>query len=91
MEFIFFNMFVFIINVVFEDREVYFNFVEIDLEFIEFIMKWLKVILGVNLFFLSVGFEQKWFVDDLSDDENGYRIISIKNCYNVLNRKLVIL
>lgn len=57
MEFIFFNMFVFIINVVFEDREVYFNFVEIDLEFIEFIMKWLKVILGLNLFFLSVGFE----------------------------------
>lgn len=91
MELILLNMFVSIINAAFEDREAHLNPAETDPELIEFIMKRLKAILGVNLLSSSVGPEQKWFVDDSSDDENGYRITSTKNRYNVLNRKLAIL
>lgn len=90
MELILLNMFVSIINAAFEDREAHLNPAETDPELIEFIMKRLKAILGVNLLSSSVGPEQKWFVDD-SSDENGYRITSTKNRYNVLNRKLAIL
>lgn len=91
MELILLNMFVSIINAAFESRETQLKSSETDPELIEFIMKRLKAILGVNLLSSSVGPEQKWFVDDSSDDENGHRIISTKNRYNVLNRKLAIL
>jgi len=91
MELILLNMFVSIINAAFESREAHLNPSETDPELIEFIMKRLKAILGVNLLSSSVGPEQKWFVDDSSDDENGYRIMNTKNRYNVLNRKLAIL
>jgi len=91
MELILLNMFVSIINAAFESREEHLMPSETDPELIEFIMKRLKAILGVNLLSSRVGPEQKWFVDDSSEDENDYRIINTKNRYNVLNRKLAIL
>ena len=91
MELILLNMFVSIINAAFGSREDHLKPSETDPELIEFIMKRLKAILGVNLLSSSVAPEQKWFVDDSSDDENGCRIINTKNRYNVLNRKLTIL
>lgn len=75
MELILLNMFVSIINTAFEDREYTMKDSETDPELVEFIMKRLKEILGFNMLFNSISpqREEKWYVDDSSDDENGFR------------------
>lgn len=90
MELILLNMFVSIINSAFESRESDLDNSETDPELVEFILKRLRGILGVNLLSKGVGPDkgEKWYVDDSSDEENDLRIISTKTSLNVLNRKL---
>lgn len=90
MELILLNMFVSIINSAFESRECELDNPETDPELVEFILKRLKAILGVNLLSSTVSpdIDEKWYVDDSSDEENDHRMISTNNEYNVLNRKI---
>lgn len=90
MELILLNMFVSIINEAFGSRETEIGNPETDPELVEFILKRLKGVLGVSLLSKTVTPErnEKWYVDDSSDEENDHRMISTKISFNVLNRKL---
>lgn len=69
MVLIFLNMFVFIINFVFVDRKCLMKDVEIDFEFVVYLIKKLICVLGVNVL-VYLGDDYKMFVDDdLSDEE----------------------
>lgn len=91
MELILLNMFVSIINAAFESRESDLDNSETDPELVEFILKRLKAILGVNLISSTVSpeIDEKWYVDDSSDEENDHRIITTNNHFKVLNKKMV--
>ena len=75
MELIFLNMFVSIINAAFGDRETRIKDSETDPELVEFLMKRFKEIFGFNMLFNSISpqKEEKWYVDDSSDEDNEYR------------------
>ncbi|KAJ7381778.1 hypothetical protein OS493_039071 [Desmophyllum pertusum] len=90
MELILLNMFVSIINEAFGSRETEIGNPETDPELVEFILKRLKGVLGLNLLSTTVTPErnEKWYVDDSSDEENDHRMISTKISFNVLDRKL---
>lgn len=91
MELILLNMFVSIINSAFENRESELENSEPEPELVEFIIKRLKGIFGVNLLSSTVSpeIDEKWYVDDSSDEENDHRVLNTNNHFvNVLNRKL---
>lgn len=94
MELILINMFVSIINAAFADKESLMKDSETDPELTEFIMKRLKNILGINMLMNSIGprKDEKWFVDDSSDEENEKRRDNgentLKSAFTTLNKKV---
>ena len=94
MELILLNMFVSIINSAFGDRSSILKDSETDPELVEFIMMRLKTILGVNMLVNSISpkKDEKWYVDDSSDEENefrrDYKRNGPKSALKVLNKKI---
>lgn len=88
MELILLNMFVSIINSAFGSRVENLDHSQPEPELVEFIMARLRGILGVNLLSTRVTPNEKWYVDDSSDEDNDLRLLSTKNTLSVLNRKL---
>ena len=94
MELVLLNMFVSIINCAFGDRNSIVKDSETDPELVEFIVKRLKTILGVNMLVngISPKKDEKWYVDDSSDEENelrrAYKGNGPKSTLKVLNKKI---
>lgn len=94
MELVLLNMFVSIINCAFGDRNSIVKDSETDPELVEFIMKRLKTILGVNMLVNSISpkKDEKWYVDDSSDEGNelrrAYKGNGPKSTLKVLNKKI---
>ena len=94
MELVLLNMFVSIINCAFGDRNSIVKDSGTDPELVEFIMKRLKTILGVNMLVngISPKKDEKWYVDDSSDEENEprrtYKGNGPKSTLKVLNKKI---
>ena len=94
MQLILLNMFVSIINCAFEDRNSIMKDSETDPELLEFIMKRLKTTLGVNMLVNSISSQkdEKWYVDDSSDEGNEFRRDynenGLKSTSEVLNEKI---
>ena len=92
MELILLNMFVSIINAAFEDRESTMIDSETDPELVEFLMKKFKDLFGFNLLANTIGPQEKWTVDDSSDEDNlfraEYKKNGLDNTFKELNKKL---
>ena len=94
MELILLNMFVSIINCAFGNRNSIVKDSKSDPELVEFIMRRLKTILGVNMLANSISpkKDEKWYVDDSSDEENEFRGVhkgnGPKSTLKVLNKKI---
>ena len=65
---------------------------ETDPELVEFLMKKFKDLFGFNLLANTIGPQEKWTVDDSSDEDNlfraEYKKNGLDNTFKELNKKL---